>query len=471
MSSVATLHMFVPVRHIGALENPSNRGKIEHTTSTEIKLLDQNAYAERLVAICGHVVHVRNAVTLILGLYGEEVHFKLPVAKNQMGALIGKQGCIIKSIREQAGCVVQAYSDKESVIYAPDRVMSLQGPQTKVAVAILRCLDLLMAASATNGKPASPQTSNSTMKPPERRMSIMSTGPSTPLASILSQSPGRGIKRPAPLSPGKSTPVGAPNLSLPIMQIVEKRPRVVHVQDSTVEIPSQVVVKIPFTGAQAGIVIGQKGSTIKQIRGLSGARVNIDSPNEAQARNSTPDVAKRDMREMTCIGTVAQCEAALNLIRQCFKHHESPMSGKVPGLVSPHDKPPQPPAPAHMSPGLTTHDTQPQPPLTSPPHHIPYPQTRTSTGSLPQTTTIPLAVDPLPRASFGRTSTASLHESPSFLAHAQSSTSASTAHSSPLAHAFSRPIADPLSPQSFAKSSPHAEVIESSPWRQVEARV
>lgn len=47
-----------------------------------------------------------------------------------------------------------------------------------------------------------------------------------------------------------------------------------------------------MSSAQAGIVIGQKGSTIQQIRALSGARVNIDSHDEAQAK---ADPTKRDM--------------------------------------------------------------------------------------------------------------------------------------------------------------------------------
>jgi len=83
-----------------------------------------------------------------------------------------------------------------------------------------------------------------------------------------------------------------------------------------VEMPASAFAKISVTSAQAGIVIGQKGSTIQQIRLLSGARVNIDSHDEAQAKT---DPSKRDVREMTCVGTIEQVEAALNLLRQCFQ--------------------------------------------------------------------------------------------------------------------------------------------------------
>lgn len=83
-----------------------------------------------------------------------------------------------------------------------------------------------------------------------------------------------------------------------------------------VEMPVSAFAKISVTSAQAGIVIGQKGSTIQQIRLLSGARVNIDSHDEAQAKT---DPSKRDTREMTCVGTIEQVEAALNLLRQCFQ--------------------------------------------------------------------------------------------------------------------------------------------------------
>lgn len=188
------------------------------------------------------------------------------------------------------------------MLYAPDRVMFLQGAPAMVAVGILRCLDILMDVPTGKANPP-PQQSN-----PPARQQIENAAPSI-------SSPGRGSKRPAP---GHSNSM--PHFSAPVMQPPvavsqqdTKRPRM-----DMVEIPSQAVAKIQVTGAQAGIVIGQKGSTIQQIRALSGARVNIDSHDEAQQKNS--DAAKRDLREMTCVGTVAQCEAALNLLRQCFQH-------------------------------------------------------------------------------------------------------------------------------------------------------
>lgn len=106
MSSTLALHLFIPGRHIAAVEDTNNRSSIEQKSNTEIKILDQNIKEERLVAVSGQLDHVRTAVHLILGLYHEDVSFKLPVAKNQMGALIGKQGCTIQSVRDQAGCTI-----------------------------------------------------------------------------------------------------------------------------------------------------------------------------------------------------------------------------------------------------------------------------------------------------------------------------------------------------------------------------
>ena len=104
MASTLALHLFIPGRCIGVVEDTTNRSKIEQQSNTQVKILDQNIKEERLVAISGNLENVRNAVHLLLGLYNEDVAFKLPVAKNQMGALIGKQGCTIQSVRDESGC-------------------------------------------------------------------------------------------------------------------------------------------------------------------------------------------------------------------------------------------------------------------------------------------------------------------------------------------------------------------------------
>jgi len=123
-----------------------------------------------------------------------------------------------------------------------------------------------------------------------------------------------------------------------------------------VEMPASAFAKIQVTSAQAGIVIGQKGSTIQQIRLLSGARVNIDSHDEAQAKT---DPSKRDVREMTCVGTIEQVEAALNLLRQCFQTDNLIASaGKGGGSGAPRGPPQQ---------------TQPPPPMAARPQHVPPP--------------------------------------------------------------------------------------------------
>jgi len=109
-----------------------------------------------------------------------------------------------------------------------------------------------------------------------------------------------------------------------------------------VDIPASCQAKIQVTSAQAGIVIGQKGSTIQQIRALSGARVNIDSHDEAQAK---ADPTRRDIREMTCVGTIEQVEAALNLLRQCFQT-DNLIASAGKGAASnkaPHHQPAPPP--------------------------------------------------------------------------------------------------------------------------------
>jgi predicted RNA-binding protein YlqC (UPF0109 family) len=127
-----------------------------------------------------------------------------------------------------------------------------------------------------------------------------------------------------------------------------------------VEMPASAFAKIQVTSAQAGIVIGQKGSTIQQIRLLSGARVNIDSHDEAQAKT---DPSKRDTREMTCVGTIEQVEAALNLLRQCFQTDNLIASaGKGAGNSN---RPPAPPAPRGPLPPPSPHMNVP-PPRNSP---------------------------------------------------------------------------------------------------------
>lgn len=135
-----------------------------------------------------------------------------------------------------------------------------------------------------------------------------------------------------------------------------------------VEMPASAFAKIQVTSAQAGIVIGQKGSTIQQIRLLSGARVNIDSHDEAQAKT---DPSKRDVREMTCVGTIEQVEAALNLLRQCFQTDNLIASaGKGGGSGAPRGPPQQTQPPPPMAARPLQHVPPPSP-LVPPPHGSP----------------------------------------------------------------------------------------------------
>ena len=216
------------------------------------------------------------------------MYVRFPFALAQLGAVIGKGGESISEIRSKCSVSVKVPNtntsqnrDDNAEIYAPDRIMHIMGASDNVVTAILMAFDKLLDLPNSNrfrGNISQAQIDS----------------------EQIVQSPGLVDHRAKESVRKLSKDMHQQELQSPAKR--QKK------SCDPFELPASAAVSVNVTQQQASLLIGHKGSTIHLIRELSSARVTIETCD-----------GENDRREFVVMGTVKQCELALNLLQQCTR--------------------------------------------------------------------------------------------------------------------------------------------------------
>jgi RNA-binding protein Nova len=175
---------------------------------------------------------------------------KVTIPATAGGLILGRGGSNLKSIAEESGAHVQLTS-KEEAIFTHERVMTINGKTSECA----KCVTLLL--SKLQEDPEAAQYVNRSVTYVSQMGGGM-MGMSSP--DYRSSGSGRG-----PGGPRRSGGGGAPGIKSAGVPGLEEATTVI-----TLNVPDSLV----------GAIVGRNGSTMREIMGISGAKVELSARGE-----------------------------------------------------------------------------------------------------------------------------------------------------------------------------------------------
>ena len=218
--------------------------------------------------------------------------FKVPLAvpDHLIGVIIGKQGKVLRDLQEDTGTKIHIeHSGKDDRTQVSYRLVEISGDCIKVESAQRIIVERLVDAMAdTSFAPAASQA-------PNRSRRARSRSPSQPRSDRAGGYP-----------------------RMPLSHVSSSLPPTVGEGGEELD---KMVVRVPIH--QVGAVIGNRGSTVKQICDVSGARIHIEGKDEI-----APDATERGV---TITGTSAQIAKAFALVQRALADSNDQRAKEPPG--------------------------------------------------------------------------------------------------------------------------------------------
>ena len=179
------------------------------------------------------------------------------------------------------GCIVKCFAEEDCKPYSPDRVVYMSGPSRTMSLLLKLVLDVLIEPSnnISNKDPihGSKQVTFTWPAAAPRQGTIHGSTLGLPDMSSYSSNNSGTKRRLDQNGLDDSTPKRACQQPAGSPTNPNDPPT----------LPQGCLTSIYLNAGQADLIIGQNGSTINQIRTLTGARVNIDEQGEASMLFST----------------------------------------------------------------------------------------------------------------------------------------------------------------------------------------
>jgi insulin-like growth factor 2 mRNA-binding protein 1 len=271
-----TLRIFVPSEYVGAIIGKKGQTIRNITKESEVSRIDvhgkdNSSLIEKVISITGLPEHVTSACKEILKVMHQEasannageVMLKILADDRYCGRIIGKEGKVIKKIREDTDTHIVVSNTQEMTAIFPDRVIAVRGTVENMSLAEAAISELLRECVDKDVRLMSGSGSSSmAMLPP--------TGTGFYTAAFRQPF---GMPNPA-LGFGPTPPTFYPKVHGSLSQS-RMSP---HANNE--------VYQISVPSAAIGAIIGSGGANIKQIIRDSGAFVTIDPKKDVAAEAS-----------------------------------------------------------------------------------------------------------------------------------------------------------------------------------------
>lgn len=236
---------------------------------------------------------------------------QLLVQQDQVGAVLGKRGSVIKEIQMHTGAkLIVQNEDLPSCANDEDEILEIKGRAQSVMQAVQTCCCLMRVNMArSQAKEASAAMGGS---PNQDNLSAGHRGTMDMLhVNSLMGLGGMGMMQRHGMAMGYGSPMMAHPTYMP------PRGNMIMMNGAS-NTSTQAVMKLGLTSAQVGAVIGSGGQNINQIRQISCARVKLHGKEDNCAE-----------RELEITGSTEQCQAAQNLVQAFLLAGGAPPQVKI----------------------------------------------------------------------------------------------------------------------------------------------
>lgn len=324
------IRLLIENSHVGAIigKGGANCKRIREETGAFISILksDFRNVQERVMLLKGDLDSIGKAIAMSssfvndassqkTGLEPSETTVKLLVHRFAVGAVIGKQGAVIKQTQTDTGCRIQI--SQEPMPNSTDKTVTVTGSPEACNAAVITVLKQLDENPLRPGVKEFPYTPGAMgMGMGGMGMGMqnsigggyggvgmggnvgggnhMQGGPPNQYGGPPGGGP-QGMYQGGPSS--QNSQFGMPQNGMP-----------------TIGMASTSTQKIAIPTVTAGCVIGKSGATIKDIRIQSGTSVSI----------ADPDPATPEERVVTISGSAQGIQTAIYLIRNLVEHFQPP---------------------------------------------------------------------------------------------------------------------------------------------------
>eukprot|EP00210_Caulerpa_lentillifera_P008892 g8484.t1 len=250
---------------------------------------------------------------------GGQHTIQLLVQQDQVGAVLGKRGSIIKEIQMHTGAKLVVQNEGlPSCANEDDEILEIRGRAQSVMQAIQTCCCLMRVNMArSQAKEAS-----AAMGATPLHENLNSSHRNVEMLHQMNALVGNvGMVQRTGMPVGYGSPHMMAHTYLPPPPPPQRGNLVAMNGSTTIQNtnqPQQAVMKLGLSSAQAGAVIGTGGQNISQIRQISGARVKLHGKDE-----------NGNDRVLEITGSSEQCQAAQNLVQAFLLAGGAPPKVKV----------------------------------------------------------------------------------------------------------------------------------------------
>lgn len=241
------------------------------------------------------------------------MQLKMVVPNNQVGGLIGKAGAVVKSMREQSGCFIKIANQAESAPGSSDRVVTLKGTQASVQTA-QELITAMLTTIAPNTKSGGGGGGGGRMNMRAPQMQMQQQTPQYGAAAggigyaqhVYAQpgmQPGYAAQQAQQAMYGGQAGMAQQQAGYGAAYGQPTPQNRFAGQQSVGASGPSATVTMSVPNDMAGRLIGRGGSSINEMRQVSGAKIDI-AKSESGA----------EQRTVTIIGTAEQNQVAQYLI-------------------------------------------------------------------------------------------------------------------------------------------------------------